>query len=165
MTAPAPQTRRPCAQPCKRWVPASDVPSGRELQVLRGVSNGLSNAEIGRELYLAEFTVKAHLRRLFIRVGARDRSHAVTIGFDRGWLLVGDTRPEPVELLPSELRLIGLVAQGWTYGRIAARLGYSEGRVRDRMRVLFWRVGARNRAHVVRRCFEHGLLQPGGERG
>jgi len=62
-----------------------DVPlTERELQVLRGMSQGHSNAEIGRELFLSEDTVKTHARRLFRKLGARDRAQAVAIGFRRG---------------------------------------------------------------------------------
>ena len=59
----------------------------RELQVLRGMSDGMSNAEIGRELFVSEDTVKTHARRLFRKLGARDRAHAVASGFRLG--LVG----------------------------------------------------------------------------
>src|SRR5664279_2537551 len=52
-------------------------PTERELQILRGMSQGHSNREIGRDLFVSEDTVKAHARRLFHRLGARDRAHAV----------------------------------------------------------------------------------------
>ena len=56
----------------------------REMQVLTGMSRGRSNAEIGRELYLSEDTVKTHARRLFRKVGAADRAQAVAVGFRWG---------------------------------------------------------------------------------
>jgi DNA-binding NarL/FixJ family response regulator len=56
----------------------------RELQVLRGMSQGRSNAEIGRSLYLSEDTVKTHARRLFRKLGVNDRAQAVALGFRRG---------------------------------------------------------------------------------
>jgi len=56
----------------------------RELQVLRGMADGKSNAEIGRELYVSEDTVKTHARRLFRKLGARDRAHAVAAAFRQG---------------------------------------------------------------------------------
>jgi DNA-binding NarL/FixJ family response regulator len=56
----------------------------RELQVLRGMADGKSNAEIGRELFVSEDTVKTHARRLFRKLGARDRAHAVAAGFRLG---------------------------------------------------------------------------------
>jgi DNA-binding NarL/FixJ family response regulator len=59
----------------------------RELQVLRGMADGKSNAEIGRELFVSEDTVKTHARRLFRKLGARDRAHAVAAGFRAGLVL------------------------------------------------------------------------------
>jgi DNA-binding NarL/FixJ family response regulator len=56
----------------------------RELQVLRGMADGKSNAEIGRELFVSEDTVKTHARRLFRKLGARDRAHAVAAAFRGG---------------------------------------------------------------------------------
>src|SRR3954466_16061929 len=56
----------------------------REIEVLIGMSNGRSNAQIGAELYLSEDTVKTHARRLFRKLGANDRAQAVAIGLRRG---------------------------------------------------------------------------------
>ncbi|HEX6869508.1 MAG TPA: response regulator transcription factor [Micromonosporaceae bacterium] len=56
----------------------------RELQVLRGMADGKSNAEIGRDLFVSEDTVKTHARRLFRKLGARDRAHAVAAAFRAG---------------------------------------------------------------------------------
>jgi DNA-binding NarL/FixJ family response regulator len=56
----------------------------RELQVLRGMAEGKSNAEIGRDLFVSEDTVKTHARRLFRKLNARDRAHAVAAGFRAG---------------------------------------------------------------------------------
>jgi DNA-binding NarL/FixJ family response regulator len=56
----------------------------RELQVLHGMADGKSNAEIGRDLFVSEDTVKTHARRLFRKLGARDRAHAVASGFRSG---------------------------------------------------------------------------------
>jgi len=58
----------------------------RELQVLRGMAAGRSNAEIGRSLYLSEDTVKTHARRLFRKLGVNDRAQAVALGFRRGFV-------------------------------------------------------------------------------
>jgi len=56
----------------------------RELQILRGMTRGLSNGEIGRKLFLSEDTVKTHARRLFQKLGAYDRAHAVGLGLRNG---------------------------------------------------------------------------------
>ena len=45
---------------------------------------GQSNGEIGKELFLSEDTIKTHARRLFRKLGARDRAQAVAVGFRRG---------------------------------------------------------------------------------
>jgi two-component system, NarL family, nitrate/nitrite response regulator NarL len=60
--------------------------SGREMDVLRGMTEGRSNAEIAAELVLAEDTVKTHARRLFRKLGAGDRADAVARGFRQGLL-------------------------------------------------------------------------------
>ncbi|MBK6871921.1 MAG: response regulator transcription factor [Kineosporiaceae bacterium] len=56
----------------------------REMQVLTGMSRGRSNAEIGKELFLSEDTVKTHARRLFRKLDAADRAQAVAVGFRWG---------------------------------------------------------------------------------
>ncbi|MCL2454794.1 MAG: response regulator transcription factor [Micrococcales bacterium] len=63
---------------------APTVLTRRELEVLVGMSNGQSNAQIGQTLYLSEDTVKTHARRLFRKLGASDRAQAVAIGMRRG---------------------------------------------------------------------------------
>lgn len=60
--------------------------SERELQVLEGMARGLSNGQIGQELYLSEDTVKTHARRLYRKLGAADRAEAVANGFRWGLL-------------------------------------------------------------------------------
>jgi DNA-binding NarL/FixJ family response regulator len=52
--------------------------SAREIEVLSRVGRGLTNAEIGRELYITEATVKTHLLRIFNKLGVSDRTAAVT---------------------------------------------------------------------------------------
>ena len=66
--------------------------SRRELQVLGGISQGLSNADIGRELYLSDNTVKCHARRLFGKLGVHERAHAVALAYRCGlFSCSGDT--------------------------------------------------------------------------
>jgi DNA-binding NarL/FixJ family response regulator len=66
--------------------PAAVQPSPRELEVLAAVARGLSNAEIGRELFIGEATVKTHLQRLFSKLDVDDRTRAVTVAIERGLL-------------------------------------------------------------------------------
>jgi len=66
--------------------PADNPLTRREVEVLRAVSRGLSNAEIGRELFIGEATVKTHLLRAFAKLGVDDRTRAVTAAMERGIL-------------------------------------------------------------------------------
>jgi DNA-binding NarL/FixJ family response regulator len=59
----------------------------REAEVLRLIAAGRSNAEIGRDLFVSEATVKTHVNRIFAKTGSRDRSQAVAYAHRRG--LVG----------------------------------------------------------------------------
>ncbi|PJE25754.1 two component transcriptional regulator, LuxR family [Pseudooceanicola antarcticus] len=63
--------------------PGPDL-STREIEVLSGLTAGLSNKEIARDLGLQEVTVKLHMQRLCRKLGARNRTHAALIGRDIG---------------------------------------------------------------------------------
>lgn len=65
---------------------AGERPTAREAQVLGLVARGLSNAAVGRELFISEATVKTHLLRAFAKLGVDDRTAAVTVARERGWL-------------------------------------------------------------------------------
>jgi DNA-binding NarL/FixJ family response regulator len=66
--------------------PVAEALTPREVEVLRAVARGLSNAEIGRELFIGEATVKTHLLRAFAKLGVDDRTRAVTVAMERGIL-------------------------------------------------------------------------------
>lgn len=53
--------------------------SEREKEVVRLAARGLNNKAIGLELFLGENTIKTHLRRLSVKLGARNRAHAVAL--------------------------------------------------------------------------------------
>jgi DNA-binding NarL/FixJ family response regulator len=65
--------------------------TAREVDVLDAVADGLSNADIGRRLVIAEATVKTHLLRIFAKLDVSDRTHAVVVALERGLI----TRPLP----------------------------------------------------------------------
>jgi DNA-binding NarL/FixJ family response regulator len=56
----------------------------REIEILRLVAAGNANKEIAAQLALAEDTVKRHVTNILSKLGANDRTHAVTIGLKRG---------------------------------------------------------------------------------
>ncbi|HUB81661.1 MAG TPA: response regulator transcription factor [Bryobacteraceae bacterium] len=56
----------------------------REIEVLRLVAAGNANKEIGAQLSLTEVTVKSHVKNVLAKLGANDRTHAVTIALKRG---------------------------------------------------------------------------------
>ncbi|MBO0840510.1 MAG: response regulator transcription factor [Sciscionella sp.] len=60
--------------------------SAREIEVLGLVERGLSNTKIAATLHLSEATVKSHLLHAFSKLGVADRTAAVTVARERGWL-------------------------------------------------------------------------------
>ena len=61
-----------------------DALTPREVDVLRLVARGNANKEIAAQLSLTEETVKSHIKNILVKLGANDRTHAVTIGLKRG---------------------------------------------------------------------------------
>ena len=76
--------RGPDGSPCRAKAPVSLSP--RERQVLQAASRGLSNNQIGAELYITEATVKTHLLRAYAKLGVDSRTAAVTEALRRGLL-------------------------------------------------------------------------------
>ena len=64
--------------------PAPPALSARETEVLRLVAQGLTNADIGKRLFISEATVKTHLLRTFNKLDVADRTAAVTTAMSHG---------------------------------------------------------------------------------
>jgi DNA-binding NarL/FixJ family response regulator len=81
-------TRIPDPAPPKELEELTD----RELDVFRLIARGLSNAEIGQELYISETTVKTHITHVLQKLGLRDRVQAVVLAYQSG---IADAEPAP----------------------------------------------------------------------
>lgn len=66
--------------------PATPVLTARELEVLKLVAAGYTNAEIGRQLFIGESTVKTHLLKVFGKLDVDNRTRAVAVATERGLL-------------------------------------------------------------------------------
>lgn len=69
-----------------------DALSERELEVLRLLTRGLSNAELSRALIVSEATAKSHVARVLQKLGVRDRVQAVIAAYESGAVRPGDPR-------------------------------------------------------------------------
>lgn len=63
-----------------------DALTDREVEVLRRVATGHSNKIIGVQLDVSEATIKGHMKSILAKLGANDRTHAVTIAIKRGFI-------------------------------------------------------------------------------
>jgi DNA-binding NarL/FixJ family response regulator len=63
---------------------SDDALTEREIQVLRGVAAGNANKRVAQLLNVSEETIKAHMKSILSKLGANDRTHAVTIALKRG---------------------------------------------------------------------------------
>ena len=82
-------TRIPRPAPPKEF----DELTGREQEILRLIANGLSNAEIGQQLYISETTVKTHVTHILQKLGLRDRVQAVVLAYQTGLFEQQSTSP------------------------------------------------------------------------
>jgi DNA-binding NarL/FixJ family response regulator len=92
----APALTRRLIEDFVRRPPPGAAPSGglaelteRELEVLRLVARGLSNAEIAAELVVSEATVKTHVARILSKLDLRDRIQAVVLAYETGFVQPG----------------------------------------------------------------------------
>ena len=85
-------SRRPAVD-AESVAPGLSELTDRELEVLRWMARGLSNAEIAEQLYLGEATVKTHVGRVLTKLGLRDRVQAVVVAYESGLVTPGSQDP------------------------------------------------------------------------
>jgi DNA-binding NarL/FixJ family response regulator len=89
-------TRRLLEDFCRRPPPSAGLPSiaenlsPRELEVLRKLAQGMSNAEIAADLFLSDATVKSHVARILSKLDLRDRVQAVVFAYESGLIRPGN---------------------------------------------------------------------------
>ncbi len=70
--------------------PGLDLLTEREREVLLAVAQGLSNAEIGEQLFMSHATAKTHVSRLLTKLSARDRAQLVMVAYESGLVVPGE---------------------------------------------------------------------------
>ena len=79
-------------RPDDELVSALDDLTDRERDVLQLIARGMSNQDIGRELFLSEATIKTHVTRVLSKLGLKSRTQAVVVAYESGMVRVGAGR-------------------------------------------------------------------------
>lgn len=152
--------------PTLRIVPRQ-ILSRRELQILAFVARGKSNKEIGENLFIAEHTVRAHLRAAVQKLGARNRASAVHLAVQQGLLSADkkhEHREEGIEdafvwypsLSPRELEVLSFML--FDRKEIAKQLSIAKTTAEVYVRNIMRKLGAHNRADAVQIAVQRGYI-------
>lgn len=136
--------------------------TAQERRILAMIAAGDSLVRIASRAELSDHTVKYHLKKIFLKLGASGRAHAVAIAIAHGLLPpaapVAQQRSKTPSLTPAQQRVLGLMASGCSVKQIADRVGISRYTVKYHLKYAFWKLGAQGRAHAVAVAARHGLL-------
>lgn len=129
----------------------------RKMGILACMALGCSDEETSRFLGVSVNSVRAYLRRVVKKLGAKGRAHAVMLALLRGFLDLEtleelENRKEPgVDWTGEPLvgQILELVALGYRNKDIGRFLNYSEGYIRDIVHFASHKSGARNRVHLI----------------
>lgn len=127
------------------------------------LARGRAVKQAGHELGLALGTSWELARRILIRLDAETYAEAVgkatALGLVRYAGMVNLYSPDSEAMTPRLRRTLLLIAEGYENAEIAHKEGVGAETVKSRVKVLFRRYGARNRAHLVTLAFEGGDIE------
>jgi site-specific DNA recombinase len=145
--------------------PPSDAPGDRigltprELEVLRLVTEGQSNPQIGNELDISGRTATQHVYRILAKLGVPSRAAAAAAAIRLG--LFDDAEPlagDGLRLTPRELEVLRLVTEGRSNPQIGYELGISSGMAHQHVSRILAKLGVRSRAAAAAAAIRLGLF-------
>ncbi|CAL9435422.1 LuxR C-terminal-related transcriptional regulator [Streptomyces sp. MPA0124] len=131
--------------------------TGRELDVLRLLAEGLSNRLIARRLEISEKTAKNHLSSIYLKIGATDRIQAALYARHSGLTDPGEAAPAAPALTAREQGVLSLLAQGLSNRLIARNLEISEKTVKNHLSSIYAKIGATHRTQAALYALYSGL--------
>jgi two-component system response regulator DegU len=124
--------------PHSAFAPLTD----RELEILRKVSEGMRNAEIGHGLGISERTIKTHIAAILRKLAVNDRTQDVIDAISQGRLSVDDsTQSGRGKLTLEENRVMQLLKRGLSHAEIAEQMGKSAAEVTLAVRAIIRKLG------------------------
>lgn len=133
----------------------------RQLEILPLVAQGRTNIGIAKRLWLTENTVKTHVRHALIAFNVDSREHMVAMAIRAGLLPVERVQPDDARraIAARHERVLALMSQGDNTEVIAKAIGCSRHNVQALVNELLLRWHCRNRAHLILRAFQFGVLK------